>query len=137
MIVLLFWLKTRTDFKVMGGMFKVGEAAINTAVNRARGCLFDCLTERHERTIAERPIPLSNPELDYVALVVDSTSIEVFRPTAYFNEAKKYWDAKNHKYAIKKQVMIEARPPHRAMFIEPGKVGSTHDMTIFVGSLTR
>lgn len=67
----------------------------------------------------------------YIALDVDSTSLEVFRPTGRFEEVKSYWDAKNCIYALKKEVAVMASAPHYALFVQKGYPGSVHDYTIF------
>lgn len=64
-------------------------------------------------------------------MCVDTTSQEVYRPKGRFEEAKHYWDAKNHIYALKKQVAVMAHEPHYALFLSPGVVGSQHDYTTF------
>jgi len=62
----------------------------------------------------------------HVALLGDSTSLEVYRP-GRFEEAKAYWDGKNGIYALKKEVCVMASPPHFAMFASKAFLGSTHD----------
>ena len=78
-----------------------------------------------------RPQPLNTTNYPQVALAVDSSSQEVYRPKGRFEEAKSYWDAKNHIYALKKQVAVLACEPHYAMFSHPAVIGSKHDYTTF------
>jgi hypothetical protein len=63
-------------------------------------------------------------------LLVDTTSIPVYRPKGRFDEVKSYWDAKHKIYALKKEVAVLASSPHYAMFASKGQLGSVHDYTI-------
>ena len=78
-----------------------------------------------------RPKPVTGKRYPHAALLVDAYSQEVYRPKGRFEEAKIYWDAKNHIYALKKQVAVSAISPHYALFSAKGYVGSTHDYIIF------
>ena len=78
-----------------------------------------------------RPQPLNSTSYPHIALCVDTTSQEVYRPKGRFEEVKSYWDEKNHIYALKKQVAVLAHEPHYAMFVSPGVIGSQHDYTTF------
>jgi hypothetical protein len=81
-----------------------------------------------------RPRPLQDTAFPFVGLLLDSTSIQVFKPTAPFKEAKAYWDGKNQMYALKKEVAVTAAPPHYAIFIQPATNGSIHDYKRLRGS---
>jgi len=67
----------------------------------------------------------------YIALLVDSTSIEVYHPRGRFEEAKSYFDVKHGIYALKKEVAVSASAPHYALFFQQAQVGSIHDYAIF------
>src|ERR1700733_14903890 len=77
-----------------------------------------------------RPKPLDS-NYPYIALLIDSTSLEVYRPRGRFEEVKTYFDAKNCIYALKKEVAVSASPPHYALFVQKAEVGSMHDYAIF------
>ena len=64
------------------------------------------------------PTPAPEP-FPFVALLVDTTTIETYRPTAPFHEAKKYWDQKNRIYGIKKEVAV-CVSPHYCLFTQKG-----------------
>ncbi len=66
----------------------------------------------------------------YIGLLVDTHSWEVFRPTGRFEEAKKYFDAKNWMYALKFEIACMAAPSHYAMFSSNRKIDSNHDFDI-------
>ena len=86
---------------------------------------FPFLRKRWQPKPRPKPLDSSYP---YIGLLVDSTSIEVYRPRGRFEEAKTYFDAKNGIYALKKEVAVSASPPHYALLAQ---VGSIHDYTTF------
>lgn len=129
-LMALVFYSTAQDFSKIADIFKVKEAAARKAIDRTRGVLFETLTDRWTKNRI-RPTPLSTTNFPYIALLCDTTSIEVFRPTARFEEAKRYWDSKNHIYAIKKEVAVLANSPHYALFLHKGEVASRHDYSIF------
>ena len=99
------------------------------AIDRARKALLPALKEKWWNNL-ERPKPLNNPNYANIALLIDSTSIEVYRPTGKFQESKRYWDGKNKIYALKKEVAVMATDPHYALFTCSYEIGSTHDYNI-------
>lgn len=63
-------------------------------------------------------------------LLLDCTTVQVFRPRAPFNEAKLYYDSKNHIYSLKKEVAVMVSESHYCLFISKAYVGSVHDYYI-------
>lgn len=106
---------------------KPGRYADN--VHRARGVLLECLRERWWRT-RERPTPLVQTRFPHAGLLVDTQTVECFRPKARFEEAKAYWDGKNKIYGLKKEVAVRAAAPHYCMFSQRARVASVHDYSI-------
>ncbi len=76
---------------------------MRAAIDRIKHPLFDGL-EHQWRENRPRPIPLPQTAFPFIALLVDSTSIEVYRPKGRFDKAKTYWDGHNKIYAFKKEV---------------------------------
>jgi len=103
---------------------------LEDVINRTRPIIFKTLNERWWCQ-KQRPKPIENSIYPHVALIVDSTSINIFRPLGKFQEAKEYFDGKNWMYALKKEVAIMAGPPHYALFSSPGFSGSRHDYDHF------
>lgn len=128
-LFLLMWLKLGGDYATLSSMVHQKVATLATTLDRVRPIILAALRKRWENL--PRPIPLQNPTFPYIGLVVDSTSIPVYRPMGPFNEAKIYWDTKNHMYALKKEVAVMAAPPHYGLFAQPKEVGSKHDYSIF------
>jgi len=135
-IIYLFWLSTGSKFSLLSKIFNFGEGAINSALSRVRQPLLEFLSSRwwNER---RRPVPLPSRGFPFIALLCDSTSVEVHRPVGRFEEAKIYFDAKNRIYALKKQVAVMATSPHFALFSETAHIGSRHDYSIFKSSYSK
>lgn len=103
--------------------------AVRNALDRMQGVLNQVLRQRWWSD-RQRPQPLIDTHWPYVALLIDVNSIEVFRPTGRFEDAKTYWDAKNFMYALKFEVAVLAAEPHYGLFCFSGKVGSMHDFKV-------
>ena len=74
--------------------------------------------------------PEINSLFPEVALIVDSTTLEINRPGSY-SESKPFFDAKNWIYGLKKQVCVMPVSPHYALFSSKSFKGSEHDYTFF------
>jgi hypothetical protein len=86
-LLFLYKLGLKVDTLCLKTRYKT--TALTTGLNRARILLNKVLKERwwaHR----ERPIPLNSTNFPYVALLTDINSVEVFRPTEQFEEAKGY-----------------------------------------------
>ena len=99
---------------------------MKNAIERLRTILYQTL---HELWLSNpvRPNQINGTYFPHIGLLVDSISIQVQRPKARFEEAKIYWDGKNHMYALKKEVAVMASNPHYCLFLQKGVVGSKHD----------
>jgi hypothetical protein len=129
-LLYLYWAKHGQDYALIAKTFGFGQVAVTTAITRVRDPLLLALQDQFW-TNRRRPVPISESHFPYIALAVDSTSIEVNRPVGRFEDAKAYWDGKNHIYALKKEVAVTAAPPHYALYSQTGTVGSVHDYTTF------
>jgi len=83
-----------------------------------------------------RPEPARSERFPFIALLCDSTSIEIFRPVGTYEAASKTFDRKNGIYALKKQVLVMAAQPHYALFTEPAVNGAVHDYVPFKRSFS-
>lgn len=126
---------TGLEYDKIGGIFGVPGSTAQKAIDRMRPILHSALTDRWLRQ-HRRPVPLLDTNYPHIGLLVDTTSLEVFRPKARFEEAKAYWDHKNGIYALKKEVGVMAAPPHYALFFTKGEIGSKHDYSIFKETYT-
>jgi hypothetical protein len=93
-------------FEVASAVFGISTTAMKEAIARIRPILHSTLSERWLEQ-KKRPVPLLTTNYPYIGLLVDSMSIEVFRPKGRFEEAKVYWDAKNCMYALKKLEFLQ------------------------------
>jgi len=105
----------------------VKKSTLEDTIQRIRPLLYVTLENKWLSNLP-RPKPLTGP-LSHVALLLDSTTIEVYRPTGRFEESKKYWDGHHGLYGLKKEVAIMAAKPHFALFIQKGR-GSIHDFEV-------
>ena len=98
LVLLLVKYKSNCDYGVLAAAAKRKEPTMHDAIARIRPMLNKILRMRWwENT--RRPRPLGDPQYIDIALLIDSTSIQVFRPHAPFAEGKIYFDGKNKIYA--------------------------------------
>jgi hypothetical protein len=131
-IVLLLFYKLGCDQIRLAQLLGIPDSTLMDCINRVRPLVKKSLASRwwNDR---KRPQVLQGEDgndFPYIGLLVDSTSEEVFRPRARFEEAKRYWDGKNKIYALKKEVAVMAAPPHYALFSAKAEIGSVHDFEI-------
>ena len=79
----------------------------------------------------QRLCPLLETPFPHVALLVDAHTTPCFCLKAPFEEAKIYYDAKNHTYGLKTEVAVSAQPPHFCTHVSPHVLGSVHDFELF------
>jgi len=130
LLLLLHWLKTGSDFAQIATNSGYGECAVRTAILRAKDALLEFLKEKWWG-VKQRPVPLESSPHPFIGLICDSTSTEVYRPMAHFEEAKVLWDGKNKMYALKKEVCVMASVPHYALFTSSAFAGAEHDYSQF------
>ena len=126
LIIILTFYKTGLEFDKLAEFVGVKPTTLKNTIERLRPILYQTL---HEIWISNpmRPNPINGTHFPHIALLVDSTSIQVQRPKARFEESKIYWDGKNHIYALKKEVAVMASKPDYCLFLQKGVVGSKHD----------
>src|SRR5690349_2381551 len=73
----------------LGSLIHILPTALHSALERARIALNRTLKKRWW-TDRIRPTPLEDTLFPWIGLIVDSTSVEVFHPTARFEEAQTY-----------------------------------------------
>lgn len=125
----LIWYKLGFSYEELAVFTHLPKTTLVSALERIHPMLLQVLRKRWENK--PRPAPLFGTNFPHIGLLVDSTSMEVYRPKTRFEEAKAYWDSKNGIYALKKEVAVMARAPYYALFAQKGEVGSNHDYAIF------
>jgi hypothetical protein len=131
--LLLAFYKSGMDFPTLGALLAVKPATLQATISRVRPILLETLTEKWWNNRI-RPTPLDDVPFPHAALLIDSTSLQVYRPTGLFGEAKAFFDGKNYIYAMKKEVAIQAAEPHYILFSQKGVAGAAHDYTIHKGA---
>lgn len=128
-IAILAFYKFNTDYTNLSRTLRIRETTLQDTIKRMRTIVFLTLEERWWCSRL-RPQALDDPAYSHIALLVDTTSIQVYRPRGLFDEVKPYWDTKNKIYALKKEVLVLAHAPYYAMFSGKKRIGSTHDYLI-------
>ena len=73
---------------------------------------------------------MDNDHYPHAALLIDRTSLQVYKPTGLFGESKAFFDGKNYIYALKKEVAVSASPSYFALFSQKATAGAAHDYSI-------
>jgi len=68
----------------------VASSTIKLAIQRIRPHFYEGMKSRWWKD-RQRPKPLNQAQFEHIALIVDSNSVEVYRPRAPFNEAKVFF----------------------------------------------
>lgn len=103
---------------------------LNKMISRSRLAINQGLKEKWMNN-RKHHLPESLDSNREIALIVDCTTVEIFKPTGTWDESKIYWDGKNKIYGLKKEVAISSNFPYQALFIEKSKPASFHDYRIF------
>ncbi len=122
----ILWLKSGDHIQRVSAMLKLKISTGQVAIERIR----NVIRETMEFTWSPnniRPSSAPSATFPHVALLIDSTTIKIDKPIGEFSESKRFWDGKNHTYGIKKEVAVQACPPHYAVFVNDGTPGSVHD----------
>lgn len=125
----LVYAKFGTDYETCAALCHIKAGRFEDNVARARAALLPALAQKWWAPRA-RPTPLAQSPFPHAALLLDTTTIEVFRPKTRFEDAKTYWDGHNKIYGLKKEVAVAAQPPHYCMFSQRAAVGSVHDYSV-------
>jgi hypothetical protein len=88
-ILSFYHLGLKFEVAAAAAAFGISATTLKDAVARIRPILHSTLTERWLEQ-RKRPIPLLTTNYLYIALLVDSMSVEVYRPKGRFEEAKVY-----------------------------------------------
>jgi hypothetical protein len=94
LILILTFYHLGLKFEVASAAFDISTTAMKEVIVRIRPILHRTLSERWLEQ-KKRPVPLPTTSYPYIGLLVDSMSVEVFRPKGCFEEVKVYWDAKH------------------------------------------
>lgn len=129
LICYLAWIKLGIESSVLSKLLDMKENRLDDNINRIRPILNMTLRFLWWSP-RSRPIFQDTSPFPHAALLIDGHTTQCHRPKAPFEEAKIYYDKKNHIYGLKNEVACDATPPHYCKFVLPKDVGSVHDYTI-------
>ena len=132
--ILLLFYKTGLDFFTLSNMLKLPSSKVQRAIKKARKSFNEMIVPKWDPKKFQHKSN-KNDILPEVALIIDSTTIEINRPGSY-NERKPYFDGKNWIHGLKKQVVIMSVPPFFVLFSFKAFKGGIHDYTFFKSSYT-
>jgi hypothetical protein len=73
----------------------------------------------------------------HVGLLVDAHTTPCCQPKAPFDEAKIYYNFKNHTYGLKTEVAVSTQHPHYCTHVSNHVPGSVHDFELFKNGYKR
>ena len=116
LVALLIILKTGKNYETLAKEYlSVSPSVLWNAVDKTIEPLVNSLKSKWWKE-RPRPTPLRQREIEDAALLIDSTSIEINRPSGKFKDGISFYDEKNHCYAIKKEVAVMSSFPFYALF---------------------
>lgn len=130
-MIICYLLQYRVDATAaqLAKIVNISEGRFSKNVDRIRPNLLSALQQRWA-TMLPRPDTDLTRDHNYAALLIDSITTECFRPEGRFEEAKHYFDGKNHIYGVKSEVAVTAARPHYYVLSSRHEPGSVHDYTI-------
>ncbi|HSN67109.1 MAG TPA: transposase family protein [Fusibacter sp.] len=130
-MILCYLLTFRTDLDVpkLAKIFNLSEERFSKNVERIRPLLNAAMKNRWVNLLP-RPDSDLHRRFNYAGLLVDATTIQCFRPEGRFEEAKHYYDGKNHIYGLKVEVAVTTCAPHYFVRSSPHVPASVHDYTV-------
>lgn len=78
---------------------------------------------------APRPLDDNQRPMPEIGGLVDTITIECYRPKGRFGEVKHYFDGHHKVYGLKSEVMVTSARPHVAVAVAPHVPGSVSDYT--------
>jgi hypothetical protein len=125
----LLYMHIDADQHELAKTLGLGIAHFTGNVERVRGILNTALREKWANLL---PRPLDDPDrpIYEVGVLVDSTTVECFRPKGRFGEVKHYFDGHNCIYGLKIEGAVTSARPHVMVTASPHYPGSVSDYTI-------
>ena len=127
----LAWAKLGVDYLklsvILGG---ISASRLEDNIKRIRPILKKAMVQKWFDSPA-RPRPLLDSPFPHVALLVDAHTTPCYRPKAPFDEAKIYYDSKNHTYGLKTEVAVSAHHLYYCTHVSKHVPASVHDFELF------
>jgi hypothetical protein len=122
----LLWAASADDWSHTASLAKLKEGRLVDNVSRARDILFKYVQDRWQDA-AIRYLPPDDTRFAHCGLIVDSTTVRINKPLGLFQEAKAFYDGKNHCYGMKVEVGVINRPPYYVRFVSKKVAAAVHD----------
>jgi len=132
----LMWAKTGRNYLDLAKQLHLSENRLEDNIARIRPILLATLVDKWWSR-RERPVPLAGTNWPHAALLIDTTTVQAFRPIGPFEEAKIYWDGAHKIYGLKVEVAVQAHAPHYCLFTTRHVPGSVHDYKVFKDNYQR
>jgi hypothetical protein len=129
LICYLVMFNVNADIPTLSKTLGLQEAQFSGNVERVRGILNSALKTKWP-ALAPRPLDDDERPIDEVGLLVDTSTVECFKPKARFGEAKHYFDGHHFVYGLKTEIAITSARPHVFVAKSPYYPGSVSDYTI-------
>jgi hypothetical protein len=125
----LVYLHIDADHPTLAKTLSVGESQFSGNLVRIRSILNAALREKWPQ-LAPRPLEDDGRPYYEIGLLVDVTTVEVFRPKGRFGEVKHYFDEHHKVYGLKKEIAVKSARPHVCTSVTPYRPGGIDDYRI-------
>jgi DDE superfamily endonuclease len=107
----LVMLNVDADMPALAKTLGLEEAQFSGNIERVRGLLNSALKTKWPQ-LAPRPLEDDERPMPEVGLLVDTTTVECYKPKARFGESKHYFDGHHYVYGLKTEIAITSARPH-------------------------
>ena len=129
LLLYLVWLKSGQSYAEIAAVFRISETRLEDIMNRVRAPLLEVLQNKWWNP-RRRPRYLPNLPVPTAGIIIDGHTTQICVPKLPFEQAKVYFDGKNHIYGLKNEVAVSAHAPHYCLFVSPHFPASVHDYEI-------
>lgn len=125
----LVFLHIDADHAQLAKAIGIGESQFSGNLTRIRP-IFNAAMREKWPNLVPRPLHDNLRPMPAVGLLVDTTTVECYRPKARFADSKIYFDGHNWIYGLKIEVAVTSARPHVAVYQSAHQPGSISDYTI-------
>ncbi len=124
----LAYLHLDAEEPVLAKTLGIGVQQLSGNIERVRKILNETLKKKWP-ALAPRPMDDDQRPMAEVGALIDTITIECYRPKGRFGEVKHYFDGHHKVYGLKKEVMVTSARPHVCVEVSPYVPGSVGDYT--------
>ncbi len=107
----------------------IGPAQFTGNLERVRAILNAALNEKWPR-MAPNPLEDDGRPMYEIGLLIDTSTVESFRPKGRFGEVKHYFNAHEKVYGLKFEIAVTSARPHVCIRVSPHRPAGIDDYTI-------